>query len=222
MKARYKLYYWPIPFRGHFIRFMLAQAGQQWAEASFEEVAALKDDDPTLSRYPVLAPPVLEDRVTGVRLAQMPAIVMALGREYSLIRDPDVALRLTCDASDILFEITRTHGAQMWDAPSWQGFVEERLPRWLAVHEAVAKTLDAGAPGAEEIILTALWHTMIDKLPPLRSIAQTHAPGLVALVDHVTATPAIAGVITDWADKKPIYCAGQIEASLLNVLNMES
>ena len=40
--ADYKLYYWPIPFRGHFIRYVLAHAGATWEEATFEDVAALK------------------------------------------------------------------------------------------------------------------------------------------------------------------------------------
>ena len=43
---RYELFYHPIPFRGHFIRYVLAQAGQGWIEPSHDEVIALADRVP--------------------------------------------------------------------------------------------------------------------------------------------------------------------------------
>ena len=70
----YDFYYWPIPFRGHPIRFILAFAGTEWDEHGFEEVAALKNLPVADKPYPFLAPPVLHDRDTDTWLSQMPAI----------------------------------------------------------------------------------------------------------------------------------------------------
>ena len=36
----FQLYYWPIPFRGHFIRYVLAHAGTSWEEAPTEALLA--------------------------------------------------------------------------------------------------------------------------------------------------------------------------------------
>ena len=108
----YTLYYWPIPFRGHFIRYILAHVGARWDEPSFKTVAAVKNAPVSQQPYPFLAPPMLHDHATGKRLSQMPAIAMYLGRKHKLIGDPDETLRLLCDASDILLEITRSHGAE--------------------------------------------------------------------------------------------------------------
>ena len=39
----YTLYYWPIPFRGHFLRYILAHVGASWDEPGFETVRTMKD-----------------------------------------------------------------------------------------------------------------------------------------------------------------------------------
>ncbi|QEW22617.1 hypothetical protein LA6_004849 [Marinibacterium anthonyi] len=213
----YTLYYWPIPFRGHFIRFTLARAGAIWDEAGTDGTVTAMTAPVGGQPCPFMAPPLLHDHANDRWLPQMPAIVMHLARRHGLSSDPDLELRLLCDANDVLFEITRYHGAMMWDRDSWQTFRDDRLPRWMQIHEAMlfAETED---PTLADIILTALWHTMIDRLPPLRPLLTRHAPKLEARVDHVAATPAIAGVLRDWADREPRYCAGQIEASLLEML----
>lgn len=222
----YSLTYWPIPFRGHFIRFPLAAAGASWDETGFDTTAAAKSAPLADQPVPFMAPPLLLDHSTGTALSQMPAIVMYLGRRHGLSTDPDLELRLLCDASDILFEITRTHGAQMWDRPSWAEFRTDRLPRWMQIHEALIDAPAAGfvsgdAPMLADLTLAALWHTMIDRLPPLRADLTAHAPRLTALVDRVAATPAIAALLATWATRDPVYCAGQIEASLLDMLERD-
>ncbi|WP_036797188.1 glutathione S-transferase [Leisingera caerulea] len=232
MAARYQLFYWPIPFRGHFIRYVLAYAGQQWEEPGFDAVAELKDRDAADQPQPFMAPPLLIDTLTGTQLSQMPAILMSLGRGRGLLTEPDQTLRLICDASDILFEITRFHGALMWDAASWAEFHSSRLPRWMRIHERIAikagVTAERGFmrgrdhPGLADLVLGALWHTMIDRLPPLRPLLHANAPVLEGLADRIAAEPPIAALITDWAGRQPVYCAGRIEASLLNMLNMET
>lgn len=232
MKARYQLHYWPIPFRGHFIRFVLAYAGLAWDEPGFDAVVGLKNRDAADQPYPFMAPPLLTDTLTGTHLSQMPAILMALGRTHGLLTEPDRTLRLICDASDILFEITRYHGALMWDAASWTEFHGSRLPRWMQIHErivaeagvtAAAGYLRGGAhPGLADLVLGALWHTMADRLPPLRPLLHANAPVLEGLADRIAAEPPVAALIADWAGRRPVYCGGHIEASLLNMLNMET
>ena len=219
----YTLYYWPIPFRGHFVRYALARAGATWDEPGMEALAQLKNLPPADQPTPFMGPPVLVDHGTGQALSQMPAIVMHLGRAHGLIGDADLALRLLCDANDVLFEITRGHGAQMWDRGSWATFRDQRLGRWLAMHDHLAQDLlqglDPTHPGLEALTLTALWHTMADHLPALRPQLTACAPGLMTLVDQVAATPALARMRAPWQGTG--YCGGQIEASLLDMLNKD-
>ena len=223
----YDFYYWPIPFRGHPIRFILAFAGAGWDEPGFEDVAALKNLPVADKPYPFLAPPVLHDRDTDTWLSQMPAIAMYLAGKHDLISNPDQSLRIACDASDILLEITRNHGATLWDADSWAEFRANRLPMWMQLHEALCNSTDAflfrrETPGLADLVLAGLWHTMADRLPPLREDLETHAPSLTAYVDRVANLPAIAALRAKWTDRRPLYCAGQIEQSLLTVLNMRT
>lgn len=226
----YTLYYWPIPFRGHFIRYALAAAGVRWDEPGFEAVAALRASSPEAQPTPFMGPPVLVDNASGQALSQMPAIVMHLGRAHGLLGDEDIALRLLCDANDVLYEITRAHGALMWDAESWSVFMGDRLPRWMGMHERlVNQGLDAGsgflsrscAPGLSDLVLAALWHTMADRLPRMRAPLEAHAPALAALCDRVAATPASARMLEGWRDRLPLYCGGEIEASILAMLNQD-
>lgn len=213
----YTLHYWPIPFRGHFIRYALAHAGASWDEARL---------DPPEADYPFFAQPLLVDHASGQSLSQTPAILMSLGRRHGLIREPDETLRLICDAMDVLYEITRYHGAQMWDRAAWKAFAGGRLPRWMRIHEEVARRsgvspqagylFGADAPGLADLTLAALWHTMVDKLPGLRPLIHAEAPGVEGLVDRIAARPEIAAMLEGWAG--PEYCGGQIGASLRDVV----
>lgn len=40
----YELYYWQLPFRGQFIRAILAWAGQRWDEFDDDDVGRAMDD----------------------------------------------------------------------------------------------------------------------------------------------------------------------------------
>lgn len=223
----YTLSYWPIPFRGHFIRFALAQAGTTWDEASYDDIVEIRTMPIADRPYPVMAPPWLLDHTTQSSLSQMPAILMHLGRRHDLSHAPDQELRLACDASDILFEITRGHGAQMWTEETWHPFMTDRLPGWMQLHDRIVREnttpgsrhlFHATTPGLADLILAALWHTMVDRLPNLRPVLSENAPAVESLVDQIAAEPAIAALLADWSDRRPIYCGGQIEASLLNML----
>jgi len=216
----YTLNYWPIPFRGHFIRYALAHAGATWDEAAI---------DPGEADYPFLAQPLLTDHGSGRQLSQAPAILMYLGRKHGLIAEPDETLRLICDAMDVLHEITRCHGTQMWDRAAWAGFAGARLPRWMALHErftaANGVRSDAGylfaapAPSLADLTLAALWHTMVDKLPGLRPLLHETAPSVEGLVDRIAARGEIAALRADWSG--PLYCGGQIEASIREMLERD-
>ena len=47
----YELYYWPVPFRGQFIRAILAYADKRWDEYDSESIFALMEAAP--DRQPV-------------------------------------------------------------------------------------------------------------------------------------------------------------------------
>ena len=216
----YAFYYWPAPFRGHFVRYVLAHVGADWEEPGSEAIVALKTAVPAEQPYPFMAPPLLHDRGADRWLSQMPAIVMYLGRKYELPGDPDKALRMVCDASDILLEITRHHGDMMWDRPEWEAFTGARLPRWMQLHEQLLARghYDSQQPGVAELTLAALWHTMVDCLPGLRPLLATHAPGVESLVDRVAALPRIEKMRARWGGTGSAYCGGQIEASIREML----
>lgn len=223
----YTLYYWPIPFRGHFIRYILAHVGADWDEPGFAAINALKGGPVADQPYPFMAPPLLHDHGDDSWLSQLPAICMALGQKHGLVTEPDQTLRLICDASDILGEITLSHGAQMWDREKWETFITNRLPRWMQMHERIGRdhglTADAGyvfaseAPGLADLTLAALWHTMIDKLPGLRPVLRENAPSIEGLVDRIAARQEIAALLAAWPD--PLYCAGKIEESIRAMLD---
>lgn len=213
----YTLHYWPLPFRGHFIRTVLAHAGVRWDESPAR---------PAAEDYPFLALPLLVDHATGTRLSQTPAILMYLGRKHGLIVEPDQTLRLICDAMDVLTEITRSNGAQMWDRTSWDGFTTARLPRWMGLHERFGQANGLTAAGGyvfatpeptlADLALAALWHTMVDKLPGLRPLLHSHAPAIEGLADRIAARDEIAAMRAAWPGS--LYCAGEIEASIREML----
>jgi glutathione S-transferase len=81
--AEYDLYYWPVPFRGQFIRAILSFAGKDWREHDAEEIVTLMEQVPGEQPCPFVGPPLLIDHVHDVALAQMPAIALYLGRRWT-------------------------------------------------------------------------------------------------------------------------------------------
>ncbi|MEZ5857225.1 MAG: hypothetical protein R3D67_21755 [Hyphomicrobiaceae bacterium] len=81
----YTLYYWPLPFRGQFIRSVLAHVGATWTEAGMAELIAQKDEAPAGQCVPHMVPPVLTDHASNLSLAQTQAILTYLGTKYGLI-----------------------------------------------------------------------------------------------------------------------------------------
>ena len=230
--ADYTLYYWPVPFRGQFVRSVLAHVGASWTEADIDTLIALKDAEPAQQPVPHMAPPVLTDHSADLSLAQTAAILAYLGGKYGLIpQDPArVALtnKLIADANDVLCEMTLSNGAQMWTQKRWESY-RPRLGRWMAIFEAQGRrhglTVEGGyvlgtdAPGVADLVVHILWGVMTAKLPALRPQLETTAPAIAALADRIARLPEQEQLRTQsdeaYGDD---WCSGLIEASLRAVL----
>ncbi|MCW3780470.1 glutathione S-transferase [Defluviimonas salinarum] len=229
----YTLYYWPLPFRGHFVRYVLAHAGASWDEGDTAELIRLKalpvGEQPT----PFMAPPLLNDHAAGLWLSQLPAILLYLGRKHDLLPEDSaraaLAHKLVCDANDVLEEITCNCGRTMWAKADWDDFAATRLPRWMAIFEDTGRRhgltaeagtmLGTGAPGLADLAAAALWHTMGAKLPLLGGMLRRNAPRVAALSQRIAALPEIAAMIArEDARTGRDYCGGQIERSLRAML----
>lgn len=229
----YTLLYWPSPFRGHFVRYVLAHAGASWDEPETEALLTIKSSPVADRPAPMMAPPMLHDRTADLWLSQLPAILMHLGHRHGLLPENltarSLTLKLICDAGDVLEEITRDCGAQMWTPEAWAEFAADRLPRWMAIFEETGRRygltprgghiLGTDRPTLADLTTAALWHTMTDKLPPIGPLLDGHAPAVAGLSDRIAALSAIAALRGNWdRTHGNAYCGGQIEASLRSVL----
>jgi glutathione S-transferase len=232
--ADYTLYYWPLPFRGQFVRAVLAHAGAGWEEPGMDDVAAMKDRPPADQPVPFMAPPLLVDHAAGVSVAQMPAILAYLGGKFALIPDDPGRAALThkivADANDVLDEITRFGGRSMWTPGEWDSFAEERLPRWMAIFEATGRAhgltpagghvLGGDAPGLADLVTATLWSTVADKLPGLGDMLADTAPATAALSRRIADSPALAAMREDTDTRfGHAWCGGLIEASIREMLD---
>ena len=230
--ADYTLYYWPAPFRGEFVRAVLAHAGATWDEADPEQIVDLMQAAPADQPVPFVGPPVLVDHAAGLWLAQLPAILAYLGDKHGLIPTDAGRAALThkivADASDVLYEMTRHHGAQLWDQAAWDAY-RPRLARWMAVfeqhghrHGLSAETgtlLGTGEPGVADLTAYVLWGVMTAKLPALRPLLDAEAPAVAGLSDRLAQRPEQAELRrSSDAAFGDTWCGGEIEASLRAVL----
>ncbi|WP_136660481.1 glutathione S-transferase [Nitratireductor sp. XY-223] len=229
----YTLYYWPIAFRGQFVRSVLAHVGATWDETDFNAIRALKSKSPAEQPVPHMGPPVLTDHAAALSFSQMPAILHYLGKKHGLMEDDPASeamtVKIVADANDVLYEITLYNGAQMWTGESWRDFVP-RLERWMAMFEETGRrhgmTAEAGyllgtdKPGIADLATCSLWGTMTEKLPSLRPLLEKAAPAIAGLCDRIAALPEQAELrARSDAEYGELYCAGQIEASLRKVLS---
>lgn len=230
--ADYTLYYWPIPFRGQFIRSVLAHVRASWMEADVADLVDLKDRAPWEQPVPFMGPPVLVDHSAKGSLAQTQAILAYLGNKHRLIpQDPMKAAlthKIIADANDVLYEMTLHNGAQMWTPTSWDAF-RPRLKRWMAIFEALGSrhglsseqgyTLGTEEPGLADLVTYSLWGVMTEHFPPLRPILDQSAPAIAGLSDRIG---DLSGQKELRRQSKERYgdawCGGQIEASLRAVI----
>ncbi len=228
----YDLYYWPVPFRGQFVRAVLAYAGKTWTESDGATISELMAGPVTDMPVPFMGPPMLIDRKAGFAIAQMPAIVLYLGETLNLMPLAPALRAMTCkiinDANDVIDEITLDGGREMWTKAQWQDFVP-RLERWMSFWEETGRRhglqaasgflLGGDAPGLGDVVTATLWSTIADRFRKIGTLLEESAPLTAALTQRVAALPALAKLAAkarqDYGDT---YCGGQIGASLRDVL----
>ncbi len=227
---RYRLYYWPIPFRGCFVSYLFAYRNVPLEEAaSFEDIKRRVEQPPAEQDVPFIGPPVLADLENGNTLSQMPAIVLYVAPALDLAPEDSfelaLALKVLMDCNDVLMEICRYNGSSMWQREEWRQFRSERLPRWLAVFEESLRRGHIGKEAASfaDIAVYALFGNMQRCLPELGADVRQHAPGIHAHCDRIGSTPSLARHVEDQAERYgTLYCGGQIEASIRDMLEQDA
>lgn len=229
----YDLYYWSLPFRGQFVRAVLAFAGKSWTEAGDAAISKLMDGAAGDMPVPFMGPPLLVDRAADVAIAQMPAIVLYLGETLELMPEEPALRALTMkivnDANDVIDEITLDGGREMWTQASWQDFAP-RLAKWMSFWEETGRrhnlTADCGfllggeAPGIADVVTATLWTTMTERFEKIAELLEQAAPMTAALSQRVASLPALARLAAKARENYgEAYCGGQIEASLRKVLD---
>ncbi len=228
--ADYTLIYWPVPFRGQFIRAILSHAGKAWDES--DDVAELTSAAPEDQPVPFMGPPVLIDDRTGFRLSEMSAIAFYLGETLDLlptgVEGQAMSIKVVNDANDVIDEITNDGGREMWTPDSWKAFIP-RLRRWMKIFEVTARrnslTPEAGfllggdKAGIADIVTATLWGTLADKFPKIGDILPDQAPLIAGLTKRMWATKGFVELAA-FSKKRfgDAYCGGQIEASLRKVV----
>ncbi|MEB3213251.1 MAG: glutathione S-transferase family protein [Leptolyngbyaceae bacterium] len=237
----YKLYYWPVPFRGNFIRLLLEEADEPYEEATDEEVIDVYSVSPEEQPFPSMAPPFLHDLGSDIFLSQMPVIVMYLAEKLNFLpKDAfksTLCLKLLLDSNDVLTDITNWNGTVMWEYETWRQFREDRLKRWLEIFEQTgqqfglhsssdystgAYMLGGDQISVADITTYALWGTMIRCLPELSDDCQKHAPHIFELCQRIERRPRVQkfneGQIQSYGN---LYCGGQIEKSIRKMLKQD-
>jgi glutathione S-transferase len=230
----YELYYWPVPFRGQFVRAVLAFAGKTWKEGDAAAISDLMGGAVADMPVPFMGPPMLIDKKADFAIAEMPAIVLYLAETLALMPKSAALRALTiktaCDANDVIDEITIDGGREMWTKKSWQEFIP-RLQKWMSFWEETGRRhglrqssgflLGGDEPGVADVITCTLWSTMTERLPPIQAILEEAAPMTAALSTRVSKHPALAKLAAkarkDYGDA---YCGGEIEKSLRKVLGL--
>jgi glutathione S-transferase len=226
----YDLYYWPIPFRGQFVRAVLAYAGKSWREVGGAEILRLKAGPVKRLPSPFMGPPVLVDNYTGFAIAQSSAILLYLGETLNLLpadpRSRAMTVKISNDANDVIDDLTLDGGRLMWTEKRWLEF-QPRLKRWMQLFEETVRRdglrsgylLDGEQAGVADIVTAILWSTMGDRFPVLAAMLEETAPETAALTRRVAALPALARLAeTSRAAYGETYCGGRIEKSLRKVL----
>jgi len=228
----YTLYYWSVPFRGQFVRAVLAYAGQAWDEAGDEAIARLMEGPVKKMPVPFMGPPLLIDRRANFAVAEMPAIVLYLGETLDLMPTTPALRALTMkivnDANDVIDEMTLDGGRQMWTEKRWDEFVP-RLKKWMSLWEETGRRnglkqdggflLGGESAGIADIVTATLWSTMTDRFANIGAMFRRAAPMTAALTERIAALPPLAELATKAReDYGESWCGGKIEASLRRVL----
>jgi glutathione S-transferase len=229
----YDLYYWPVPFRGQFVRAVLAHAGKTWTEGDIAKMSKFMEGPVKSMPVPFMGPPMLIDKNADVAIAQMPAIILYLGETLNLLPATPalraMTIKIVNDANDVIDEITLDGGRDMWTPKTWQDFIP-RLQKWMSFWEETGRRhglkpdsgflLGGDEPGIADIVTATLWTTMTERFEKLGAILDEAAPMTAALSRRISGLPPLkklaAKALKDYGDA---YCGGQIEASLRKVLD---
>ena len=231
----YELYYWQMPFRGQFIRAILAWADQRWDEFDDGAVGKAMDADIARQAIPFKGPPMLVDKRSGFALAQMPAIAFYLGETLGLLPDGVAAkalsIKVVNDANDVIDELSQDGGKQMWTPQRWKEY-QTRLKRWMAIWEETGKrhglTAEAGhllggKAGVADIVTATLWGTVAERFPTIGDLLDARAPAVAGLTRRLMAEPSLANLAAVSREKfGDSYCGGEIEKSMKRVINKAS
>jgi glutathione S-transferase len=220
-----------VPFRGQFIRAILAYADKSWDEHDAGEIETLMTVAPQDQPVAFVGPPVLIDNSTGLALSQMPAIAVYLGDTLGLIADDAGARAMTGkivnDANDVIDELTIDGGREMWTSETWGAFVP-RLKRWMTIWEATGVRhgleddrgflLGTESAGVADIVTGILWSTMTDRFPVIAAMLDEAAPRTAALARRMQEVPSLIALKKQsdalYGDS---YCGGEIEKSLRKI-----
>ncbi|MEI9916015.1 MAG: glutathione S-transferase [Methylovirgula sp.] len=231
----YELYYWSVPFRGQFVRAVLAYAGKTWTEAGDAAITKLMEGPISKMPVPFMGPPLLIDKKADFAIAQMPTIVLYLGETLHLLPATAALRALTMkivnDANDVIDEITLDGGREMWTDKRWRDFTP-RLEKWMSFWEETGRRhglkaksgflLGGDKPGIADVVTATLWSTMTDRFHEIETMLKETAPQTAALTRRIANLPPLAELAAkaqiDYGDS---YCGGQIEASLRKVLGAE-
>ncbi len=228
-QPRFRLYYWPIAFRGCFVSYLFAFRDEPLLEETrFEELEKLMSQRPGEQDVPFVGPPLLQDLESGRTLSQMPAIVLYVASELGLApEDPfdfAMAMKVLMDCNDVLMEICRYNGSIMWEREEWREFRSRRLPRWLTIFE---ESLQRGFLGREDVSFAdigvfALFGNMIRCLPELEPDVLANAPGVHAHCQRIGSKPSLAEYVAMESERYgQLYCGGYIEKSIRRMLEMD-
>lgn len=230
--TQYLLYYWDVPFRGIFPQLFLEEIG---ADYEWHDASEIYPEKSLKIHNPGMAPPYLFDVKNEIYLAQMPAIMMHLAREYDYLpkrsETMDLALKIILDCNDVLMEITNCFGLKMWEKNEWKAFRTERLARWMELFEQTGlshgfKTDKGFLLGTRisvaDIVITALFGTLIHSFPKLEVDLKKHAPHIHSLCMRIEQRPAIQDFLQNQRSKfGQTYCGGDIEKSLREMISFK-
>ena len=228
----YELYYWSVPFRGQFVRAVLAYADKTWTEGGDAAILKLMEGPVRKMPVPFMGPPLLIDKKADFAIAETPAIILYLGETLDLM--PATAalramtMKVVNDANDVIDDITLDGGREMWTNKRWHDFTP-RLKKWMSIWEETGRRyglkadsgylLGGGEPGIADVVSATLWSTMTDRFEKTDAMLEETAPMTAALTRRVAELPSLAKLAAkakqDYGDA---YCGGQIEASLRKVL----
>ena len=227
----FDLYYWPVPFRGQFIRGILAYAECSWDEHSFDEIEEVMGLDAEEQPIAFMGPPILNDRLQNFAVSQMPAIAIYLGERLELLPSTIEGRALTAkivnDANDVIDELTLDGGREMWTGEKWNEFVP-RLQKWIRIFQDTGRRnglttnegliLGTEKPGVADIVTSILWSTMADRFAKIEAIIEETSPTIWSLSKRVQEIPSLAALSTkSFNDYGTSYCGGEIEKSLRRV-----